>query len=164
MPKKPYYTEENLNCRRSIGYLVRRLHTLMLPEVEARFAAAEVSFTQWVTLMGLREGIAKTCAEVANHLGHDTGATTRMLDQLETRGLVKRERDKVDRRVVNIVLTAKGQALSKTLAPRMIGFWNEMLTDFSHAEVSTLIELLTRLLARIEQEDSIAPARARAAR
>jgi hypothetical protein len=69
MPKKPYYSEENLNCRRSIGYLVRRLHNVMVPEAEARFAAAEISFTQWVTLMGLREGIAKTCAEVANHLG-----------------------------------------------------------------------------------------------
>jgi DNA-binding MarR family transcriptional regulator len=164
MPKKPYYNEENLNCRRSIGYLVRRLHNVMVPEAEARFAAAEISFTQWVTLMGLREGVAKTCAEVAQHLGHDTGATTRMLDQLEERGLVKRERGKADRRVVNIVLTPKGQAMAKTLAPRMIAFWNEMLTDFSHAEVSTLIELLTRLLARIEQEPIEAPVRARAAR
>jgi DNA-binding MarR family transcriptional regulator len=164
MPKKPYYTEDNLTCRRSIGYLVRRLHTLMVPEAEARFASSELTFTQWVTLMGLREGIAKTCAEVAQHLGHDTGATTRMLDQLEERGLVKRERGKADRRVVNIVLTAKGQAMARTLSPRIVGFWNDMLADFSHAEVATLIELLTRLLARIEQESVEAPARARAAR
>jgi DNA-binding MarR family transcriptional regulator len=164
MPKKPYYSLENLSCRRSIGYLVRRLHNLVVPRAEAQFAHAELSFTQWVTLMGLGEGIAKTCAEVAQHLGHDTGATTRMLDQLEERGLVKRERDTADRRVVNVVLTAKGRAMSKTLAPRMVDMWNESLADFSRAEVNTLIELLTRLLARIEQESDEAPARARTAR
>ncbi len=164
MPKKPYYTEENLSCRRSIGYLVRRLHNLIVPRAEAQFAQAELSFTQWVTLMGLGEGIAKTCAEVAHHLGHDTGATTRMLDQLEKRGLVKRERDTADRRVVNILLTPKGRAMSKTLAPRMVDMWNGTLADFSRAEVTTLIALLTRLLARIEQESIEAPARARAAR
>lgn len=164
MPKKPYYTEENLSCRRSIGYLVRRLHNLFVPRAEAKFASAELSFTQWVTLMGLGEGIAKTCAEIAQHLGHDTGATTRMLDQLEKRGIVKRERDTLDRRVVNVVLTAKGRAMSKSLAPRMVDMWNESLTDFSRAEVNTLIELLTRLLARIEQESTEAPARARTVR
>jgi DNA-binding MarR family transcriptional regulator len=164
MPKKPYYTEKNLNCRHSIGYLVRRLHNLMAPRAEARFARAELSFTQWVTLMGLGDGIAKTCAEVAQHLGHDTGATTRMLDQLEKRGLVKRERDTADRRVVNVVLTAKGRAMSKLLIPRMVDLWNDSLSDFSHAEVNTLIELLTRLLARIERESVTAPARMRAAR
>jgi DNA-binding MarR family transcriptional regulator len=161
--KKPYYTVENLDCRSSIGYLVRRLHSLIVPRAEARFADSELSFTQWVALMRLGEGLAKTCAEVAQHLGHDTGATTRMLDQLEERGLVKRARDTVDRRVVNVELTAKGRAMSKTLAPRMVSLLNEMLCDFSHAEITTLIALLTRLLARMEQ-DVEAPARARAAR
>jgi DNA-binding MarR family transcriptional regulator len=149
---KPYYTVDNLRCRKSIGYLVRRLHNLMLPEVEGRFAESELSFTQWVTLMGLREGIAKTCADIARHLGHDSGATTRMLDQLEARGLVERSRDTGDRRVVNIALTAKGRAAARKLAPRIVDFWNAMLVDFSPAEVTDLIGLLTRLLSRIEQE------------
>lgn len=164
MAKKPYYTLESLHCRRSIGYLVRRLHNLMVPRAEARFADAELTFTQWVTLMGLGEGLASTCAGIANHLGHDTGATTRMLDQLEERGLVKRARDTEDRRVVNVLLTAKGRAISKKLAPRMVDLWNDTLSEFSHADVDTMIDLLTRLLARIEQEEVQAPARARAAR
>lgn len=164
MPRRPFYTAESLSCRRSIGYLVRRLHNLIVPEAEARFAATELTFTQWVTLMGLREGVAETCAEIARHLGHDTGATTRMLDQLELRGLVRRARDANDRRVVNIALTAKGEATAKKLAPRMADFWNDTLGEFSHAEINTLIALLTRLLARLERDAADAPARARAAR
>lgn len=164
MPKKPFYSVENLRCRRSLGYLVRRLHNLIVPEAEARFEAAELSFTQWVTLMGLREGIAETCAEIARHLGHDTGATTRLLDQMELRGLVKRARNSSDRRVVNILLTAKGEATARRLAPRMVEFWNENLDGFTHAEIETLVSLLTRLLARFEHDAAASPVRARAAR
>jgi DNA-binding MarR family transcriptional regulator len=166
MPRKPYYAVDNLRCRKSVGYLVRRLHNLMLPQVEGRFADAELTFTQWVTLMGLREGLVKTCVDIARHLGHDTGATTRMLDQLEARGLVERTRDTSDRRVINIALTTKGKAMAKKQAPRMVDFWNTMLVDFSPAEADTLIDLLTRLLSRIERE-AVAnelPARTRAAR
>ena len=164
MTKKPFYTAENLHCRRSIGYLIRRIHQLMVPQAEARFAAAEISFTQWVVLMGLREGLSVTCADVARHLGHDTGATTRLLDQMEERGLIARNRDKTDRRVVNIALLPKGQAMTRTLAPRMVDFWNEILEDFSPAETAVLVDSLTRLLAKVESKTSSEGAVARAKR
>src|SRR5271170_4102638 len=80
---KAFYRVDTFDCRRSVGYLVRRLHNLMMPRAEAQFADAELTFSQWVVLMSLREGIATTCAELARHMNHDTGATTRLVDQLE---------------------------------------------------------------------------------
>jgi DNA-binding MarR family transcriptional regulator len=164
MTGKPFYSEKAFDCRTSIGYLTRRLQTLAAPQIEARFAASELTFTQWIALMGLREGIANTCADIAHHLGHDTGATTRLLDQLEARGLVARKRDRADRRVVNIALTAKGRALADRMVPRVVGFWNEMLEGFSLAESAVLVDLLARLLTRVEQKVAEPPAGARAAR
>ena len=162
MTKKPFYTIDNFHCRKSVGYLVRRLHQLMVPQAEARFAAAEISFTQWVVLMGLREGLTLTCADIARHLGHDTGATTRLLDQMEERGLIARNRDKDDRRVVNITLLPKGRAMTLTLGPHLVDFWNEMLDEFSSAETAALIDLLTRLLTKIESKTAPETTSARA--
>jgi len=62
------------------------------------------------------------------------------------RGLVTRSRSDSDRRVVTLGLTARGDDLVAALAPRMIDFWNGLLAGFSHAEVDTLINLLTRLV------------------
>src|SRR5205085_2733985 len=111
------------------------LHNLILPRADALFADAELSFSQWVALMALRDGIADTCADIARHMNHDTGATTRLVDQLVSRNLVMRSRSVTDRRVVHLTLTAQGKAMAKALTPRIIDFWNDLLTDFSSSEV-----------------------------
>jgi len=38
----------------------------------------------------------------------------------------------------------------EALAPRVMNFWNKLLSGFSHAEIDTLIALLTRLVIAAE--------------
>jgi len=161
---KPYYRVETFESRNSVGYLVRRLNNLMVPHAEARFADEELTFSHWVALISLRDGVTHTCSDIARHMGHDSGATTRLVDQLEARGLVTRCRNKNDRRVVDLALTAEGKAVAKSLMPRILDFWNNMLKDFSASEVTALIGLLTRLIARIEAEPIAPPQKARSTR
>ncbi|MEZ5565858.1 MAG: MarR family winged helix-turn-helix transcriptional regulator [Gammaproteobacteria bacterium] len=149
---KAYYRSNTYTARKSVGYLVRRVNNLMMPHAQARFADQELTFTHWIALMSLRDDIACTCSDIARHLGHDTGATTRLIDQLEARGLVARRRDDADRRVVNLTLTDEGHAVATELMPRTVSFWNDMLADFTPTEAGTLVELLTRLLIRMEAE------------
>ncbi|MEI9929534.1 MAG: MarR family transcriptional regulator [Rhizomicrobium sp.] len=149
---KPFYRVENFEARCSLGYLIRRLHNLIVPRAEAMFADADFTFSQWVVLMAVRDNIAVTCGEIARHMDHDTGAVTRLVDQLEKRGYLVRRRSTSDRRVVHIEITPSGRALAKSLMPRLIAFWNEVLDGFSHEEVSQLITLLTRLMVRLEAQ------------
>ena len=157
MPAHPFYSVETFQARRSIGYLIKRLNSLVVPRAEAIFADADFTFSQWVVLMAVRDGIADTCAEVARHLDHDTGATTRLVDQLEERGYLRQRRSTEDRRVVHLEITPAGKALTKTLMPRLIEFWNNVLEDFSSEEARQLISLLTRLMARIETQPPVTP-------
>jgi len=46
---------------------------------------------------------------------------------------------------VTLSLTPRGRSLVEILAPKVMHFWNELLSGFTHAEVDTLIDLLTRL-------------------
>ena len=78
--------------------------------------------------------------------------TSRLIAQLEVRGLIMRRRDEVDRRIVNLSLTDAGHAVATELMPRTVQFWNDMLAEFTTDEASTLIELLSRLLTRMEAE------------
>jgi len=155
---KPYYRLENFGTQTSLGYLLRRLHNLAVPRAEARFANQDITFSQWVTLVCLRDGVAGTCADIARHLNHDSGATTRMVDQLEERGLLSRSRSKTDRRVVHLTLTPTGRAMTRALAPSTMNFWNEVLAGFTTAEATMLIALLSRLLQRVEQMPEEQPA------
>ncbi len=71
----------------------------------------DISWPQWMVLNVLDEGIAKTPAVTADHLGADRSGITRLLDRLETKGLVVREHDKLDRRSIKLRMTSKGKSL-----------------------------------------------------
>jgi DNA-binding MarR family transcriptional regulator len=156
---KNYYRVESFESRKALGYLIRRLHNLVVPHAEQLFADQELNFSQWVALVSLRDGLTNTCADISRHMRHDSGATTRLVDQLEARGLVTRARSTEDRRVINLSLTPEGRAVAKAMTPRILDFWNGVLGDFSSSEVTTLIALLTRLLSRVEAELGEQPAK-----
>ncbi len=148
---KPFYDLDNFEAQTSIGCQLRRLSNMMVPRVEARFAGNGFTFSHWVALMCLRDGLATTCADISRTMNYDSGATTRIVDHLEARGLVSRSRSQTDRRVVHIALTPEGEAVTKALSTPTIAFWNEMLADFSHDEAAQLVALLARLLRSMEK-------------
>jgi DNA-binding MarR family transcriptional regulator len=147
---RTHYSVNEFRARESLGYLIRRLHNLVMPRAEALFDEADFTFSQWVVLMAVRDGVASRCAELARMMEHDAGATTRLIDQMEERGLIRRRRSTTDRRVVNLEITSAGKALAKTMTPRIVNFWNTVLEDFSPQEFSQLVGLLTRLGDRLE--------------
>ena len=147
---KPYYSAKNYAMRNSVGYLMRICTNRLLPQMEALFEDQELTFSQWTTLVALHDGRITTAGDLAHNVCHDAGSMTRLIDQMEERGLVTRNRSDTDRRVVTLALTPPGRRLVEAQAPKVMDFWNGMLSGFSHAEVDTLIALLTRLVIATE--------------
>ena len=143
---KPYYTRANYAKKNSVGYLMRIGINLVLPQMEALFEDQELTFSQWTTLVALHDGRVQTAGDLAQNICHDAGSLTRLIDQMVERGFVTRSRSETDRRVVTLALTARGRDLVEGLAPKVMHFWNGLLSHFSHEEVDTLINLLTRLV------------------
>jgi DNA-binding MarR family transcriptional regulator len=145
MPKQ-YYRLQGYDSRRSIGYLLRRSGKLITGRIEALFIKEDVSFVQWVILMHLRDGLNTTAAELAQHLCHDSGALTRVIDQMEERGWLRRKRSTKDRRMVTLALTKEGRGVTEAYLPRVIALYNGLLSDFTKEEADVLVNLLTRLI------------------
>ena len=143
---RPYYKPSNYTMRNSVGYLMRICTNRLLPQMEALFEDQELTFSQWTTLVALHDGRITTAGDLAHNICHDAGSLTRLTDEMVKRGLVSRNRSESDRRVVTLSLTARGRDLVEALAPRVMNFWNGLLAGFSHAEVDTLINFLTRLV------------------
>jgi DNA-binding MarR family transcriptional regulator len=146
-----YYRPETFAARDCMGYLVSRAQSLMRPQIEAVFDKQDLSFSQWRVLMCLRDGIANTCADISRELSHDSGSLTRLVDQLDARGLIRRTRDRKDRRVVTLALTPAGRAAIAAVLPEVVAHCNNLLEGFSAHEAKTLIALLTRLLVRARE-------------
>jgi DNA-binding MarR family transcriptional regulator len=149
MPTQHYRPESYL-ARNSIGYLLKRASLQLTDQVEPALEAHGFTFTQWVILMHLRDGLALNARELCTQLRHDSGALTRVIDQLEARSLVSRERSRTDRREVRLQLTAQGRSTVESLIPAVVDCLNGALTGFSSEELSMLTRLLTKLVVSLE--------------
>jgi DNA-binding MarR family transcriptional regulator len=147
-----FYTPETYTVRGSVGYLIRRARNLMTVRVETAFNKHEVTFVQWIILMQLRDGLASTSAEIARDMCHDSGALTRVIDQLEQRGLIARRRSQLDRRTIELMLTDAGLATVNALVPMVVGLLNDALADFTQDEAQTFTRLLNKFIDGITAE------------
>lgn len=145
-----HYEPKTFTSSGSIGYLLKVAHALMIEGATEAFGHRELSFMQWIVLTKLREGGAETASDLCRDLRYDTGALTRLLDQLEERGLIARERSREDRRVVRLQITAAGRKLALELTPLVVDRLNCALGDFSKAEFQELTRLLNKLLATLK--------------
>ena len=146
-----YYNSKTYEARRSIGYLIRSSSNMITTQMEAAFVDSDVNFIQFVVLMHLRDKLAKTAAELCSNLRYDSGALTRVIDQLENNKFLKRVRSTDDRRVVELLLTAKGVKTAEALLPVVYEKYNSWLDEFSPKEADQLIELLIKLRGKICQ-------------
>ncbi len=145
----------------SFGYLVRRLLQLMIENIEARFTGEAVTFSQFLALVSLNAHETHTAADVARFLGHDAGATTRLIDQLAQRGLLSRERSTADRRVVDLTVTADGKAMIRRCAATAAGFHAELLGDLSPGDLAKLMGQLSGLVDKLKASAEPTPVEAK---
>lgn len=145
-----FYSGSNFFPESSIGYLLRVCHQHSIAALDRAIAAEGISAVQWSALITIHFTQAPTCAALARDLAHDKGAMTRMIDTLEDKGLVERERDPDDRRVINLSLTAEGEAMTMRCRAHAIDLWNGLLADWTEPEIATLIAGLARLRNTLE--------------
>jgi DNA-binding MarR family transcriptional regulator len=148
---KQHYQVSTYKAQLSIGYLVKRAHSLMLDIMEPVIEQRGFSFVQYVVMSALRDGIAMNPKVICTQFRHDSGALTRIIDQLAERGLLERVRRDRDRRKVELQLTPAGRETIESIIPLVVEKLNEVLTDFSKAEVQELLRLLVKLNTTLQE-------------
>lgn len=142
---KQHYQASTYRAQTSIGYLMKRAHSLMLDVMEPLVEEHGFTFIQWVILSWLRDGIAVNPRDICIQYRHNSGALTRVIDQLAERGLLERIRRDRDRRKVELQLTPAGRAAIEGLIPLVVDKLNLALAEFSSTEVKEFQRLLIKL-------------------
>jgi DNA-binding MarR family transcriptional regulator len=116
------------------------------------------------TLMGADDcacGGPRTPAELADAAGVTRATMTGLIDTLERDGLVKREPDPDDRRMMSVLLTAKGDRFLNDFLPGYFKAIAGLMTPLSETERKTLVRLLGKLqqhIATLRSETTAQPA------
>jgi DNA-binding MarR family transcriptional regulator len=100
---------------------------------------------EFTILQLVHENAPVTATKVAKALAVTAPGVTIWLDRLEQRGLLKRERDKTDRRTQNLRVTRKGDELVTAALGRLLQADRETLRHLSEGERHILLELLHKV-------------------
>ena len=149
-----FYQPQTYSSQVSLGYLMRRIVTLLSQELDHAMEPHGLTNAQWLPLMKLSAGQAHTAAELARCCELDASAITRLLDRLEDKALCQRIRSSEDRLVVNLALTEEGARAASVIPGVLCEAQNRLLSGFSHAEWEQLKSLLQRLLDNAQREFS----------
>ncbi|MGI1677939.1 MAG: MarR family transcriptional regulator [Cellvibrionaceae bacterium] len=108
-------SSEDFYIHNSYTFWISRLANLMQEQFNHQLKTLDVTWPQWMVLNVLNQSLAETPAAIAQNIGVDRSAVTRLLDRLENKNLISRHHDKLDRRSVKIKITEQGAKLMDEL-------------------------------------------------
>lgn len=143
----------------SAGYQIRSTHRALQRFLQLKIEPHGVTLGMWYFLRALWNEDGLTQRELSRRVGTMEPTTLSAIANMEKRGLVRRVRDKVDRRKLHIHLTPRGRALQKELIPLAREVVATAVQGLSVDEVNrllkTLVEIQKNLQATISQLDEI---------
>ncbi len=85
-------------------------------------------------------------------MGMEARSLVRTLQTMEDEGLIKRQADKADKRVVRIHITAKGKQMRDVSRDTVIKFNQAVQGRFTHEQLTNFRQVMTELDRILEQE------------
>jgi DNA-binding MarR family transcriptional regulator len=135
------------NVHRAICRQIKMVMSSLVRRVDQHMQPLELTGMQWEPVMMLWLKRADTVAGLARVSQMGFASMSRMLDRLEEKDLLRRERSESDRRVVHLHLTTKGKKVANKIWPIVVEGMHVHLDGFKKEELAQLNDLLGRMLA-----------------
>ena len=132
--------------KRNLGYLLNRCGALMAQRFEHELAPYDITLAQWGALLAVDRTGSASPSDVAERVGIDRGAATRLIARMEHKNLLERAADTSDKRAVVLRLTDDARRLMPTLMARSQQVNADALAALPEAEADALVAGLSILL------------------
>ena len=150
-------TDAVLPFTESVGYQIRATHRLLQRFLQVKIEPHGITLGMWYFLRALWHEDGLTQRELSNRVGTMEPTTLSAILIMEKKGLVRRVRNRDDRRKWHIHLSPKGRALKTKLLPLAREVVDTAVQNLSRGEVTQLLnglaEVQKSLHATLERLD-----------
>lgn len=129
----------------AVGFLLIRCINRITDAMDGSMAELGLNTQQFGVLHSIYRSRATTPSALARLRFTNSAAITYTLDVLEKKGLLFRKRSATDRRVIELELTAEGEALIQACIPKAIAAQDQVLSPLSSEDCQTLHTLLQHI-------------------
>ena len=135
----------------SFATLLNKTTRALSTRLQSTFTAAGINVTseQWMILILLWQEDGRFPWQIAEIIGKDKAAVTRLIDGLEKRDLVVRVPSKSDLRQKHILLTPQGRAMEEKLVALGISNMQTAVAGIDSEEIEICKAVLRRLYSNL---------------
>lgn len=135
----------------SLGFIINRTNQKLSNYLTRKFKPYDITPEQWGVLNRLWEKDGISQKEISEITIKDQTTLTRILDKLETKGLIKRQTSPDDRRSFLIFLTDAGRSIEDILVPIAYEALDDALQGLSEEEIKQLKVLLNKIFVNVDK-------------
>ena len=128
-----------------LPYLLNRAGARIAIAFSEEVRPLGATLQMWRVLAALREGDGRRMGDLSETTSIEVSTLTRLVDNMEKKGLVARRRDAADARVVALHVTPAGRRLTQRITPIAERYESVALAGFTAAEADILKAALRRL-------------------
>lgn len=133
-----------MKAQDTIGYQVKSTWQAIVKMYNRLTSEHDFSQAEGYVLISIKKG-GIPVTKIAPLMGIEPTSLSRLLKTMEEKGLVYREKDDVDRRVVKLFLTKKGLELKK-ISKKMVVDYNKTIYDeIGQDEMESFLTTMTKI-------------------
>jgi DNA-binding MarR family transcriptional regulator len=133
-----------------LPYLLNRAGQRIAASFGEEVRPLGATLQMWRVLAALRERDGRRMGDLSDTTSIEVSTLTRLVDNMEKKGLVARRRDGDDARVVLLHATPAGRRLTQRIVPIAERYETVALSGFNAAEAEVLKAALRRLYANMD--------------
>lgn len=124
-------------------------------DLHSRWMLSKYKITgpQLITLLTIEKEAPVTASAIASHILLSPSTVIGILDRLETKGLVQRDRDLKDRRMIWISLTEEGKIVASNAPSPLQETLAEAVVKLPETEVLKIVESLERIVELMQMDN-----------
>ncbi|WP_101065828.1 MarR family winged helix-turn-helix transcriptional regulator [Roseovarius salinarum] len=134
-----------------LAVLSERTSKCLSDVYRARFG---LSMPEWRVIVHLARCQPVSVREIHNCVNMEKPKVSRAVARLETTGLVRKDADSEDQRLVRISLTQRGETVLDELIPLVRAFEARILGDLEPGELDRFLATMERIRAALDRESA----------
>lgn len=124
-------------------------------DLHSRWMLSQYQITgpQLITLLTIEKEAPVTASAIASHILLSPSTVIGILDRIESKGLIQRDRDLKDRRMIWISLTEEGKIVTSNAPSPLQETLAEAIVELPESEVLKIVESLERIVELMQTDN-----------
>lgn len=144
-----------MKIQKSLGYLLNGSARLIKRKLDVQLKSYNITTGQWalIKLLSVEDNLSQ--AEIADKLNADRATSGAIIDKLISKGLIKKELSKNDRRSYLVKILPPALAIEREVTLLAENVNNLALQGLSDSDISILIKCLETIILNLEDENDV---------